>query len=131
MYKHFEHIGMGTADLDKSLHFYVDLLGLKLIVRKKAADGTQVAFVDAGGAQLEIMCPHDVVKARAPRVQNNEVGLRHLTFTFDNIDETYARLLGAGVTGIEAPRDAYNRDILARVAFVEDPDGIVVELAQR
>ena len=131
MYKHFEHIGMGTADLDASLHFYVDLIGCTLIVRKKAANGTQVAFVDAGGAQLEIMCPADVVKAPAHRVSNSEVGLRHLTFTFDSVDDTYAKLLAAGVIGIEKPRDAINRDILARVAFVQDPDGIVIELAQR
>jgi len=131
MYKHFEHVGMGVSDLDQSLRFYVDLLGLTLIVRKTAANGSQTAFLDAGGAQLEIMCPADIVKAPAQRVAKNEVGLRHLTFTFDNVDETYARLLAQGVIGIEAPRDAINRDILHRVAFVQDPDGIVVELAQR
>ena len=131
MYKHFEHVGMGVSDLDKSLGFYVDLLGLTLIVRKTAPNGSQVAFVDAGGAQLEIMCPSDIVKAPARKVEKNEVGLRHLTFTFDDVDATYARLIAAGVTGVEEPRDAFNRDILHRVAFVQDPDGIVVELAQR
>jgi glyoxylase I family protein len=39
--------------------------------------------------------------------------------------------MDAGVQSIEPPRDAYNRDILARVGFVLDPDGIVIELAQR
>ena len=130
MYKHFEHVGMATPDLDRCLHFYVDLLGMKLIVRKTASNGTQVAFVDAGGGQLEIMSPPGLKAGPARKVPNDEPGLRHLTFAFDNIDETYAMLMAAGVTGVEKPRDAYNKDILARVAFVEDPDGNVVELAQ-
>jgi glyoxylase I family protein len=131
MYLHFEHVGMAVADLDASLRFYVDLIGMKLIVRKVAPNGTQAAFVDAGnGAMLEIMSPPGIRREPARRVGADEAGIKHITLAFENIDETYAKLVAAGVKSLEKPRDAYNRDILARVAFVEDPDGIIVELAQ-
>jgi len=131
MLKHFEHIGMATSDLDACLHFYCDLIGCKLLLRKaNPRSPGEVAFIDAGGAQLEIFAPGGL-KTPARTVPNDEVGLRHLTFTFENIDETYAMLMAAGVEGIEKPRDAYNREMLARVAFVRDPDGMIIELAQR
>jgi glyoxylase I family protein len=60
-----------------------------------------------------------------------EAGVRHLTFNFDDMDAMFDKLVADGVLVVEKPRDAYNRDILKRVAFVLDPDGIVIELAQR
>jgi glyoxylase I family protein len=130
MLRHFEHVGMTVSDLDASLRFYVDLLGLTLVLRRDTPGG-EVAFLDAGGGQLEIVRPAGGVATPARRVAANEAGIRHLTFTFDDVDATFARLVAEGVEAIEKPRDAFNRDVLARVAFVLDPDGIVVELAQR
>lgn len=131
MYKHFEHVGMAVADLDASLAFYVGLIGMKLVVRRTTPSGTQVAFVDAGaGAMLEIVSPPGIRRQPARRLGSDEAGVKHITLAFDDIDQTYAELLAAGVKGVEKPRDAFNRDVLSRVAFVEDPDGILVELAQ-
>ncbi len=131
MLKHFEHVGMATGDLEACLHFYVDLMGLKLVLRKSSPGGRgEVVFLDAGGAMLEIVAPGGTVEP-ARTVPNGEAGLRHLTFTVENVDEAFAELTAAGVEPVEAPRDAINREMLARVAFVRDPDGIIVELAQR
>lgn len=130
--KHFEHIGMATGNLDACLGFYVGLLGLELVLRKSAPKGGgELAFADAGGAMLEIFAPPGPMQAPARRLPDNEVGVRHLTFTFENVDETHARLMAAGVENVEAPRDAFNRELFSRVAFVRDPDGNVVELVQR
>lgn len=126
----FEHVGMTVSDLDRSLAFYVDRLGLTLRLRRRTPTGGEVAFLDAGGGQLEIVCPPGAVVTPARRVEGAEAGLRHLTFAVDDVDEAYTRLIAAGVPALEAPRDAVNRDVFARVAFVLDPDGIVVELAE-
>ncbi len=79
---------------------------------------------------MEIVAPSGAVQP-ARIAPNGEAGLRHLTFTVENVDEAFAELTAAGVEPVEAPRDAINREMLARVAFVRDPDGIIVELAQR
>lgn len=127
----FEHIGMTVSDLDRSIAFYQDLLGLELKLRKRQADGGEVAFLEAGGGQLEMGQPPGPVKSPASPPPRTQAGLLHITLAVDDVDATYQRLLGAGVTGLEKPRDAYNSEMLRRVAFVADPDGIPVELAER
>ncbi len=131
MLKHFEHVGMTVSDLDRSLAFYVDLLGLKLVLRKPTPNGGELAFLDAGGGMLEISAPPGPVSTPARQVAGNEAGMRHLSFTFEDVAETHARLVAAGVESVEAPRAAYNTEMLSRVAFVRDPDGITVELVER
>ena len=132
MLKGFEHVGMTVSNIDKSLNFYVDLLGLKLVVRRKGQDehGFEFCFLDAGNAMLEMTGPatgallaEDVAAGRA--------GLRHLTFCFDDVEALYRKLEEAGVELVEAPRKAYNSDIMTKVAFCRDPDGIPIELGER
>jgi len=127
----FEHVGMAVADIERSFGFYGDLLGLKLILRKHDPEtGTDVAFLDAGGGQLELFSP---VAGLAPAkdLPPAQAGVRHITFTVDDVDETFAGLVAAGVAPLEPPRDANTRELLSRVAFVRDPDGIIVELVSR
>ena len=58
-------------------------------------------------------------------------GLRHLTFLFESVDETFTRLEKAGVEIKERPRLAINAEVLHKVAFLRDPDGIQIELAEK
>jgi glyoxylase I family protein len=132
MLKNFEHVGITVSDIDNSLAFYVGLIGMKLILRRRSPNGgAEVAFVEAAGARLELIRPDGEIAVPARRVPDTEAGVRHLTFNFDDMDATFDRLVTAGVEVVSGPRDAFNRDILARVAFVLDPDGVVIELAQR
>ena len=131
MLQGFEHIGMAVSDLDRSIAFYRDLLGLKLLLRKTMPSGNgELAFMDTGNGQLELICPEPKVATPARPIPDGEAGIRHLTFAFDDIQETFDKLMAAGVQPYERPRDALNKEIVARVAFVVDPDGILIELAQ-
>jgi glyoxylase I family protein len=131
MLKGFEHVGMTVTDMDRSVRFYTELMGLKLLLRKRQQSGGEVAFLDAGGGQLELTCPAGAIEGPARIVPRGEAGTRHFALAYDDIDELHARLLAAGVRSAEAPRDAYNREVFARVAFILDPDDIVVELVKR
>lgn len=125
----FEHVGMTSGDMDRSIAFYCDLLGLTLRLRK-ANDGGEVAFLDAGGGMLEIIAP----KAGAGRFRDvpmSEAGMRHLTLAYDSVDAMFEMLEAKGVEIVERPRDAHNREMIKRVAFVRDPDGVIVELIER
>ena len=130
MLKSFEHIGMTVSDMDRAIGFYCGLLGLRLHLRKMMPDGSHVAFLDAGGGMLEMFAPANGA-ARATDVPEGAAGLRHLTFLFDSVDETFAKLETAGVEVKERPRLAYNSEVLHKVAFLRDPDGILIELAER
>lgn len=128
MLRKFEHVGMTVSDMDRALGFYVGLLGLTLVVRRPAPGGEEIAFLSAGEAMLEIVAvPGALAAADVPA---GRAGLRHLTFDVASVDATWARLQAAGVALVEPPRPARNRDMLARVAFCRDPDGILVELAE-
>ncbi|MBY4632111.1 VOC family protein [Rhizobium croatiense] len=130
MLKSFEHVGMTVSDMDRTVEFYCGLLGLRLHLRKMMADGSEVAFLDAGGGMLEIVAPAGGA-ARAVDVPDDTAGLRHLTFLFENVAETFARLERTGVEIKERPRLAVNVEVLHKVAFLRDPDGIQIELAEK
>jgi glyoxylase I family protein len=130
MLKSFEHVGMTVSNMDRAVKFYCDLLGLTLHLRKKTDDGADLAFLDAGGVMLEIIAPANGAK-RAVDVPEDTAGLRHLTFLYESVDQTFARLEEAGVEIKERPRFAYNPEVLQKVAFIRDPDGIIIELAER
>ncbi|MBP2449355.1 VOC family protein [Rhizobium leguminosarum] len=130
MLKSFEHVGMTVSDMDRTVDFYCGLLGLRLHLRKVMPDGGEIAFFDAGGGMLEILAPAGGA-ARAVDVPEATAGLRHLTFLFENVDETFARLEKAGVEIKERPRLAINAEVLHKVAFPRDPDGIQIELAEK
>ncbi len=127
--KGFEHVGMTVANIDTSLAFYVDLLGLSVVLRLPDQGGAERCFLSAGNGMLEIAAP-GTGALPASDVTYGRAGLRHLTFAFDDIEKTYAMLEAAGVKMLEAPRAARSAGIVQKVAFCRDPDGIVIELCE-
>ena len=126
---HFEHVGMTSGNLDRTIAFYCDLLGLTLALRKKSDRGEMI-FLDTGNGMLEIACPAADI-SRSRDVPPHEAGMRHLTFAVDSVDAMFARLEAAGVDILERPRPAFFTELIKRVAFVRDPDGIMIELIER
>lgn len=122
----FAHVGMTVSSIDRSLAFYVDLLGLKLVDRRPGTQGDEVAFVDAGGCMLELIGP-STGALLAEDVAVGRAGLLHLTLRVDDVDATFESVRAAGAEVVEMPRDAYNKTMAKRVAFCRDPDGILVE----
>ncbi|MHA6729894.1 VOC family protein [Devosia sp. A369] len=125
----FEHVGMTSSNLDRTIAFYCDLLGLTLVLRKQGERG-EMAFLDSGSGMLEIACPAAHI-ARSRDVPPHEAGMRHLTFAYDNVDAMIEKLEAAGVDILEPPRAAVNASLLGRIAFIRDPDCIIVELVER
>lgn len=122
----FAHVGMTVSSIDRSLAFYVDLLGLRLVDRLPGTQGDEIAFVDAGGCMLELIGP-STGALLAEDIAAGRAGLLHLTFKVDDVDATVENVRAAGAEIVEAPRDAYNKRMAKRVAFCRDPDGILVE----
>ena len=125
----FEHIGTTSGDMDRTIAFYCGLLGLALRLRKPVPGG-ELAFLDAGGGMLEVMAP-SAGATRSRDIPAGESGMRHLTLAVSDVDALIERLEAAGVDIVERPRPAHNPELIRRVAFVRDPDGIVVELIER
>ena len=116
------HTMVRVADLDASLKFYVDALGLKEVNRKEVPQGRfTLVFLAAPGdesAQVELTYNWD------PESYTGGRNFGHLAYAVDDIYATCQRLKDHGVTINRPPRDGH-------MAFVRSPDNISVELLQK
>jgi glyoxylase I family protein len=131
MIQGFEHVGMTSSDLDRTIAFYCGLLGLKQVLMKRTGEGGRIAFLETNGVMLEIVEPAARAQTPAREVPIGEAGIRHLTFRVGDVETEYERLRAAGVEFTVAPRNAANAELIRKVAFCRDPDGIIVELLER
>jgi len=111
-----------VSDLDRSLAFYRDALGLEEVSRKDVPQGRYtLVFLAAPGdhaAQVELTFNWDPENYQGGR------NFGHLAYGVDNIYASCQRLLDHGVTVLRPPRDG-------RMAFARSPDGISIELLQQ
>ena len=116
------HTMVRVTNLDASLHFYRDALGLELLrTREVPAGRFTLAFLAAPGdsdAQVELTYNWD------PEAYSGGRNFGHLAYAVDDIYATCERLQAHGVTILRPPRDG-------RMAFVRSPDQISIELLQR
>ena len=115
------HTMLRVSDIDESLEFFVDKLGLKEIRRLEHEAGRfTIIFLAAEGnedAQVELTYNWD------PEVYTGGRNFGHLAYEVDDIYQMCQRLMDGGVTINRPPRDGW-------MAFVRSPDGISVELLQ-
>jgi lactoylglutathione lyase len=111
-----------VADIDQSLDFFVNKLGLKEVRRLESPAGRfTLIYLAAPGdesAQVELTYNWD------PEVYSEGRNFGHLAYEVDNIYETCQRLMDGGVTINRPPRDG-------RMAFVRSPDNISIEFLQK
>jgi len=116
------HTMVRVTDLDASLDFYCNKLGLELVGRNDYSAGRYtLAFLAAPGdhgAQVELTYNWD------PEPYTIGRAFGHLAYEVDDIYALCERLMRAGVTINRPPRDG-------RMAFVRSPDNISVELLQK
>ena len=115
------HTMVRVTDLEASLRFYRDALGLEVLsVREVPAGRYTLAFLAAPGdptAQIELTHNWD------PEVYSGARNFGHVAYAVDDIYATCRRLMEHGVTISRPPRDG-------RMAFVRSPDQISIELLQ-
>ncbi len=116
------HTMVRVSDLDKSLDFYCNKLGLTEIDRYESDKGRfTLIFLAAPGdedAQVELTYNWD------PEDYDEGRNFGHLAYAVDNIYEVCQRLMDGGVTINRPPHDGH-------MAFVRSPDNISIELLQK
>ena len=123
------HTMVRVSNLDESLNFYCEKLGLQEVRRYESEKGRfTLVFLAA---------PYDLDTAKEskspileltynwdPEEYDNSRNFGHLAFQVDNIYETCTKLQEKGVTINRPPRDGY-------MAFIKSPDNISIELLQK
>ncbi|MCJ8141559.1 VOC family protein [Ancylobacter sp. A5.8] len=117
------HTMVRITDIDASLDFYCDKLGLVEVRRRESPQGRfTLIFLAAPGqegiAELELTYNWD------PETYGEGRNFGHLAFRVDDIYATCQKLMDAGITINRPPRDGH-------MAFVRSPDNISIELLQR
>ena len=117
------HTMVRVKDIDVSLNFYCDLLGLKEIRRKDNEQGKFtlifLAPPDQPDSMIELTYNWD-----SSEIYTEGRNFGHLAFEVDDIYQTCQHLLDNGVSINRPPRDG-------RMAFVRSPDNISIELLQK
>ncbi|QTL05604.1 lactoylglutathione lyase [Aquabacter sp. L1I39] len=119
----FLHTMVRVTDIDQSLDFYCNKLGLTEVRRKEVPQGRYtLVFLAAPGqegvAEVELTYNWD------PEAYGEGRNFGHLAFEVDDIYATCAKLQAEGVIINRPPRDGY-------MAFVRSPDNISIELLQK
>jgi len=133
-------MGIVVSDMNVSLAFYRDLLGLRdAAVANEAGDfldgllgmtGARVATVKLAGengpALLELLCFEAPLPSEATPL--NAIGPTHVALTVTDLDALYRRIIAAGYQFNTPPK--VSPDGTAKVAFCRDPDGTFIELVE-
>ena len=122
------HTMIRATDLDKTLAFFIDHLGLIEVRRHDSEQGRfTLVFLAAPEDVDDANNKHsplvEITYNWDPEIYNGGRNFGHLAYRVDDIYETCQRLMDGGVIINRPPRDG-------RMAFVKSPDGISVELLQ-
>ena len=118
------HTRMRVSDMDQTIAFYTDILGLEVLERKTSPRGSHLAFLRVPNSdELIELCsfpPSGPVKVQEDLV--------HLAFQVQNLDDTIASLKQKGVTITDGPTKTSSG---SQFIFIDAPDGYEVELIER
>ncbi|HSA86980.1 MAG TPA: VOC family protein [Nitrospira sp.] len=118
------HTRMRVSDLDETIRFYTEILGLEVIERKTSPRGSHLAFLKVPNSdeliELTSFPPSGPVKVQEDLV--------HLAFQVDNLDEAIVSLNAMGVKITDGPTKTSSG---SRFIFIDAPDGYEIELIER
>ncbi len=143
------HTGITVSDLERSIAFYRDCLGLELVTQWDSSQPylrTVVGFPDAElriallrvpGGEAGTSGHHiELLEYRQPRATRGDPrtcnpGNAHVAFVVTDLDATYRELLGRGVRFKSAPvAITHGRNTGAKAVYLLDPDDVTLELVQ-
>ena len=123
MVKRLLHTRYRVADLDRTVAFYKDVLGLEEVRRSTSPRGSRLVFVKAPGSEELIeLCQFD---ASGPVIVGPD--LTHLAFEVDDLDAFARHAAAQGYPLSDGPTPTGSGSI---IAFVDAPEGYEIELIQ-
>ena len=123
MVKKLLHTRYRVTDLEKTVSFYKDVLGLEELRRHTSGRGSQLVFLKAPGSDEEIeICKFD---DSGPIVVGPD--LTHLAFEVDDLDKFAKHAASKGYSLSDGPHST-NGGI---IAFIDAPEGYEIELIER
>lgn len=118
------HTRMRVSDMEQTIQFYTDVLGLEVLERKVSPRGSHLAFLKVPNSE-ELIELTSFPPSGPVRVQEDLV---HLAFQVESLDDTIESLNAKGVKVTDGPTTTSSG---SRFIFIDAPDGYEVELIER
>jgi methylmalonyl-CoA/ethylmalonyl-CoA epimerase len=129
MLQQIDHIGIAVRDLDETIAFYRDVMGLE-VSSTEIFNGMKVAFLRIADSELELLEDMTPDGAIARHIAKRGEGLQHVAYRVSNIEEALAEMRAKGITLIDAqPRPGARN---ARIAFLhpKSTKGVLIEFVE-
>ncbi|WP_409228011.1 methylmalonyl-CoA epimerase [Gudongella sp. SC589] len=127
-----DHIGIAVKNLDETLKFYEDVMGIKCTSKEEVEEQkVRVAFLPVGDSEVELLESTTEDGPIARFIEKKGEGIQHIAFKVDNIEEAIKDLQEKGVRLIdEKPRYGAGG---ARIAFLhpKSTSGVLIEISER
>lgn len=127
-----DHIGIAVNNLEESIKFYEEALGLKLHGTETVEEQkVRVAFLPIGDTEIELLEATSPDSPIAKFIEAKGQGVQHLAFKVDNIEAALEEMKAKGVRLIdEKPRYGAGG---AKIAFLhpKSTNGVLIELCEK
>ena len=126
-----DHVALAVEDLDAALGLYRDSLGMPLVHRETVDEqGVEAALLDVGDTHIELLQPLGAETPVGKFLARRGPGLHHIAYRVTDVDQTLAKLSGAGLRLIDEQARRGIRG--SRVAFVHPAStgGVLTEIVQ-
>jgi catechol 2,3-dioxygenase-like lactoylglutathione lyase family enzyme len=120
-----EHVSVRVRDLEESIDYYRRMFEARLILRRNLSGGRKIAFLRMGESMLELM---GFGPGREPVDAREHYGFHHIGIRTDNFERTVQDLKAKGAEFLGEP---FQPTPGIHLVFLRDPNGAVIELAQR
>jgi methylmalonyl-CoA epimerase len=124
------HVAVVVRDLEASLRFYRDVLGLELeVVQEIPGDRVRIGFLPVGETKIELISPTDGTTGVARFLESKGEGFHHVCFEVPDLAAALTRL---AIEGVELIDSAPRRGAEGPVAFLHPRSchGVLVELIE-
>jgi glyoxylase I family protein len=143
--RQLDHLAITVTDLERSVRFYKDLLGLREVERHCLDDERISTLVAQSGVVLtvvrlqspdtpEVLLDLQQYVSPPASLSNAALGMAnhgHFCFRVDDLDRTHRELGARGVEFVSEPVVFDLPEEVVKVVFLKDPDGMILELVER
>lgn len=124
----FAHVSVRTSDMERSIRFYENHFGMKLLNRRPIpANNAEIAFLESEGVPFKLELTWFKNQKRFEQAEYENRVFDHLAFVIQDMDKMMTQLKAENVVVTDEPYILGT----SRIAFIEDPDGTLIELIER